>query len=324
MAQIPWSQKPQSFAEIIELIQHYIRDEILRETEAKQLYYHNLDHACAVERRATRIFQAIAPALTTQYSATELSRMESLTSLCGLAHDMVQIFELTLPQQSRRRKSGLSEQLSAKKLIEYIQKLNQTLADESLAPEFLIGDREQQIIQDGIMATVCIPAPQSQNSEHHFSSRSLYQPYLYDRQSKISIIGAIVALADLGTLGMEGAEAYISDGIQIFFEDNPHLYDLRLNCHLDEDVRTDIDIVSEKLLAMAEFIVDLARERQTRFELEIAGFPTQIRQILRSQVFVYLNSDSIDRVQNLVPSRSSASRSELVDFFCRNHNSQIK
>jgi len=321
MTQQYWSQKPSSFAETVELIEKQIRDEIIRETQEKQLYYHNIDHALSVKRRATTIFQAIKPVLTQKHSATELSRLQGSIGLCGLAHDMVQIFEPTLPHQPRKRKSGLSEELSANKLLKHIQEFNQTAIAQQIDPTILIGDREQQIIRDGIMATICIRDPQI-GTKQIFSPYSIYQPYLYDSQAKISIVGTIVALADLGALGMEGVDAYIQDGILIFLEDNPYFYDLVANCRLAN--YPEPEVVREQLWTMANFIVNLAKERQARFELEIAGFTAQIRQILRDRVFTHLNSQSIEQIQNIIPIQADASLSELVDFFCAADNCQIK
>lgn len=323
MTQKYWSHKPSSFAETVDLIQQHVREEILHEAQNKQLYYHNLDHALAVKRRATSIFQAIKPVLAQNYSLIELNRIEGIIGLCGLAHDMVQVFEPTPAQQSRKRPPGLSEKSTADRLLKYIQDFNQqALATESVDSSILIGDREQQIIHDAIIATICVRDPQATEPEPVFSSHSIYQPYLYNAQSKISIVGTIIALADLGTLGMEGAEAYIQDGILIFFEDNPHLYERLIDYRSNDSSQADSMV--KKLLAMTNFIVDLARERQARFELEIAGFTAQIRQILRSQVFVHLNSESIDRIQSIVPTQSDASLAELIDFFGANNSSQVK
>jgi hypothetical protein len=129
-------------------------------------------------------------------------------------------------------------------------------------------------------------------------------------------VGSIIALADLGALGMDGVEAYIQDGILVFLEDNPHLQDLVLYCHYPNFSAQ--DLTKAKLLTMSRFIVDLAYERQARFEQEIAGFMPQMRQILRNQVFIYLNQASIDQITALVPNQSSASFSELISFFCSN------
>jgi len=321
MTQKYWSQKPTSFAETVELVERYVRGEIIKEVKDKQLYYHNLNHALGVKRRAKQIFLAIKPVLAENHSLPELNRLEALIGICGLAHDMVQIFEATPPNQSRQRKPGLSEKSSADKLLQYIQKLNRALVAEKLDCSVLISDREQQILQDGIVATICIPDPPENSQNHVFDHQSIYQPYLYDPQAKISIVGSIIALADLGALGIEGVEAYIQDGILVFLEDNPYLKDVVVDCSFSDNPQP--DELRKKLLAMAGFIVDLAYERQARFELEIAGFETQIRQILRSQVFVHLNQASIKLVQNSIPHQSNASLAELVDFFCSRKTTSI-
>ncbi|MGL5834690.1 MAG: hypothetical protein ACRC1Z_15860 [Waterburya sp.] len=328
MTQKYWEQKPTSFTEMVQLVEQYVQREIVQETKDKQLYYHNLNHALAVKRRANSIFQASKPILTENHSRQELTRLESLIGICGLAHDMVQIFEPTFPNLTRKRLSGSSELQTANKLLRYIQNLNQALTQalktEELDSSLLFSDREQQIIRDAIMATICIRDPQGNKAAASWSSHAIYQPYLYDNQNKISIVGSIIALADLGALGMDGVEAYIQDGILIFLEDNPHLKELVINCHLPGDrlnpleQDTTQELTRIKLLTMSRFIVDLAHERRTRFEQEIAGFIPQMRQILRNQVFVYLNQESINQVKSLVPNQSSASLSELIRFFCLN------
>lgn len=316
MTQKYWEKKPTSFKEMVQLVEKYLEAEIVRETKDKQLYYHNLNHALAVKRRANSIFQAIKPALSQNHSLQELTRLESLINICGLAHDMVQVFEPTPPNFSRKRLSGLSETETANKLLRYIQELNQALLTEKSASTCLFSDREQQIIRDAIIATICIQDPQGSKTKTTFFDYSIYQPYLYDPQTKISLVGSIIALADLGALGMDGVEAYIQDGILVFLEDNPHLLELVLSCYCPNSLPQ--DITKAKLLTMARFIVDLAHERQARFEQEIAGFMPQMRQILRNQVFIYLNQDSINQVKTLVPNQSSASLSELISFFCSN------
>jgi hypothetical protein len=324
MTQKYWEQKPTSFTEMVQLVEQYVQGEIVQEIKDKQLYYHNLNHALAVKRRANSIFQAIKPILTENYSLQELTRLESLISICGLAHDMVQIFEPTPPRSTRKRISGSSELETASKLLQYIKNLNQALKTEKLDPSLLFSDREQQIIRDAIIATICIRDPQGSKAEISWSPHAIYQPYLYDAQSKISMVGRIIALAALGALGMDGVEAYIQDGILVFLEDNPHLKELVLNCHLPSDrpnpsgQDTTQELTRVKLLAMSRFIVDLAHEREARFEQEIAGFMPQMRQILRNQVFIHLNQESINQVKSLVPDQSSASLSELISFFCSN------
>ena len=299
-------QQPSSFAETVQLVESYVQAEIIRETKDKQLYYHTLDHALAVKRRASIIFQAIRPDLTQDLSSDELKRLESLINLSALAHDMVQLFESSsLVKQPRKRIAGLSEAETANRLLEYIQNLNQELTTSDLKSSILFSDLDQQIIQDAIAATICRHDTQTEIIDYKFSHHSIYQPYLYESQPKISVVGSIIALADLGTLGMDGVEKYIRDGILVFLEDNPNYQELTV----------DRNLLKTKLLAMARFIVSFAHERKARFELEIAGFSPPIRQTLRDQVFIYLSQENIRKIEAVVPTHSNVSLEELTNFF---------
>ncbi|MGF1589118.1 MAG: hypothetical protein ACFCU7_07735 [Pleurocapsa sp.] len=315
-------KKPSSFTKTVQLVENYVRAEILQETKDKQLYYHNLDHALAVKRRANNIFQEIKFVLSQDNSHEELERLENLINLCALAHDMVQLFDPpSAANQPRQRQVGRSETETAKKLLHYIQHLNQELAAERLDDSVLFSDRDQKIIQDAILATICDRDPQAGKADYTFSPNSIYQPYLYDPRPKISIVGSIIALADLGALGMEGIEIYIQDGILVFLEDNPDLESLILNC--DRSNYWDGDIIKARLLAMTRFMVSLAYERRARLELEISGFASQARQILRDKIFLGLNQENMVKITTIMPTQDNVSLKELVNFFYLNSNIDI-
>lgn len=316
------NNQPSSFAETVQLVESYVRSEITLETRKKKLFYHTLNHALAVKRRAGCIFQAIKPTLAQNIPDQELKRLESLIDLAALAHDMVQIFDSDTPvEQPRKRLSGLSETETANKLLQYIQNLNQELSALNVKPTILFSDRDQQIIQDAIVATVCQPDPQAAIANYTFSTHSLYQPYLYQVQPKISIVGSIIALADLGTLGMDGIEKYIQDGILVFLEDNPN-YEAMLmpenssRCQSQNGVGlSDRNLLKSKLLTMARFIVSFAHDRKARFELEISGFPPPARQTLRENVFIYFNPENIEKLEAVVPTYNNVSLDDLINFF---------
>ena len=324
MKQDYWDKKPSSFSDTVQLVENYVRQEIIREAKDKQLYYHNLDHALAVKRRANYIFQTIKPILSQNKSSAEIERLESLVNLCGLAHDMVQIFEPnTTANNSRKRPVGLSETETANKLLRYIQKLNRELAACQIDPLIMFGDRDLKIIRDAILATICIGDPLAGKVDYTFSPHSIYQPYLYNSQPKISIVGSILALADLGALGIDGVENFLQDGILIFWEDNSHLKDLLLDrsshsgndleCYRDDESSA---IACGEMLATTRFMVNLAYERKARFELEISGFDRQIRQILRDKVFVHFTDENMQQIEARVPTQDDAGWSQLIDFFC--------
>ena len=315
--------KPNSFADTVQLVESYVTQEIIKETQHKHLYYHNLYHALAVRRRAKEIFQHIAPVLSQAKSKAEIERLAILVELCSIAHDMVQLFEPnTAVDRPRKRRSG-SEIATADKLLKYVAQLNEelTATADSLDSSVLFSDRDCEIIRDAIEATICLRDPLAGKVDYSFSPQSIYQPYLYDPQPKISIVGSILALADLGTLGMEGVEQYIQDGILIFLEDNLNFKDSILNCNLTPAeacnyLGLEREVIESKLLSMTRFMVNLAYERQARFELEISGFDRQVRQILRDRVFVYLTPENMQQVTVKIPTQDNSSLSVLLDFFC--------
>ena len=321
MRQNYWNENPNSFAETVQLVKNYVADEIKRETKAKQLYYHTLDHSLAVQRRANYIFLQLKSVLSQSQSTQELERLKILVDLCALAHDMVQLFDLhSKVDRPRRHISGQSEIKTVNKLLQYIQNLNQQLATYKVTNSILFNNSDRQIIQDAILATICQLDPQAGKAKYSFSTFSVYQPYLYDPKPKISIVGSIVALADLGTLGMEGVESYIRDGILIFLEDN---LDLKKLIIYGDRANLDQTSVKIRLLNMAKFMVNFAKERSARFELEISSFAPTARQILREKVFIYLNPESIAKIEKIVPTDDSTSLPTLIDFFRLNEKPDL-
>lgn len=321
MKQDYWDKKPSSFADTVQLVENYVRQEIIREVRVKQLYYHNLDHALAVKRRANYIFQKIEPILSQNKSLAEIKRLACLIDLCGFAHDMVQIFEPnTSSCQPRKRRAGLSETATANKLLRFIQKLNRQLAACQIDPSFTFSDRDRKIIRDGILATICTRDPQAGQANYSFSPYSIYQPYLYEFSPKASIVGKIIALADLGALGIDGVESYIKDGILVFLEDNPDIegtistYNSSGCQNFDCYYGDGSSAIASKILTMTRFMVSLARERKARFELEISGFEEPIRQILREQVFIHLTQKNMQKIEAMIPTQDDANLAQLIDF----------
>lgn len=317
MKQHGW-EKPNSFSETVRLVENLVEQQIVRETAQKQLYYHTIEHANSVKRRAIRIFQAIDSVVVNEGLSIESNRLQSLIELCAMSHDMVQDFSLADKHQiPRKRIPGVSETATVEKLFEYIEHLNRALPID-LNSSILFNDLDLAIIEDAIMATVCELDPQAGKAVYSFSSHSIYQPYLYNSQPKTSIAGNIIALADLGTLGIDGIEPYIREGILVFVEDNLDIKNFILNCNYPNSL--DRGEIKNRFLKMARFIVNLARERKARFELEIAGFCPKARQILREEVFIHLTQENIEKIEAIVPTNEDVSLTELIDFFCSNNN----
>ncbi len=302
---------PSTFAEAIGLVNNFARQEMHKESEQKQLYYHNIEHINGVERRANQIFQAIKPywekSLSSESAPDYLARMELLLNLCAIAHDMVQEFvPQTQPHTTRKREAGVSETATIDKLMAYIKNLNERLSQHNPHSAALFNDSDLQIITGAIEATICLYDP---------ADASIYQPDLYNPDKDVSIVARIIALADIGGLGMEGIEAYNQEGSVLFLEENPDIIPIILNSDLNsypQDLRENI---RERMLRRAKFQINFAKGRVARYPREVEGLPADAIPVLTEEVFKYLNQETIKELQSTTPTADDTTLEKLIEFF---------
>ena len=293
-----------SFEEAAAMVRNFALVEIQKESESKQLYYHSCDHAYAVRQRADIIFKAIAPFIAEE-SPIPLNRLKHLIDICAISHDMVQEFlPKTELNSSRKREPGVSEAATIAKLINYIRNLK--LKEKNQANNNAIfTDLDLQIIKESIGATICL---------YDNQDNSIYQPYLYATDQKISLAPRIIALADIGSLGIEGIEAYFQEGSLIFLEENtdviPWIFnqEYKTQPELSENLR-------QRLLKRAKFQVNFAKGRKARFRQEVAGLPRDVISVLETKVFKFLNQDTITQIELITPTADETLIEELIEFF---------
>ncbi|AFZ35582.1 hypothetical protein Sta7437_2030 [Stanieria cyanosphaera PCC 7437] len=297
---------PKSFTETIQLVKQFAIKEIIKETNQKKLYYHTVDHAYAVERRALIIFQALELNQENFQGLKNIGRIKGLIQLSAITHDLVQEYirsdELYAP---RRRPLGLSEMTTINKLFAYINKLNQKL-DSSVG----FTKQDLKIISQAIRATIC---------NYDSKQDSIYQPLLYQSRPKISVVARIIGLADLGALGMEGIEAYLRESGLIFLEENLDLVPLLLSNDLDSPTQLialqNKEEIRKRLLKAARFLVNFAKGREARLHQEIQDFTAASRLILQNQVFKYLNPKTIQTIEEQTPTADNTTLAELLNYF---------
>ncbi|MGK7897632.1 MAG: hypothetical protein AB4372_29460 [Xenococcus sp. (in: cyanobacteria)] len=294
-----------SFEEAVAIVKNFALREIQTESKQKQLYYHSCNHAYAVQKRANIIFQALEP-FVKEVSLISLTRLKHLIDICAISHDMVQKF---LPQTNtntaRKRQPGVSEAATVSKLIDYIENLNIILQNQKTNNNILFTDRDLHIIKESIQATVC-----SYDPEDH----SIYQPYLYSTDKEILLPARIIALADIGSLGIEGIKAYFQEGSLIFLEENPDIVSVIVNEEYKSKPKFSENL-RQRLLQRARFQVDFAKGRQARFMREVAGLPEDAISVLKNQVFKFLNQDTITKIELMTPTKDNRIVEELIEFF---------
>ena len=308
------SALPQSIDESIAQIKAFALQEFDREVSEKQLYYHNREHLENVRRRSTLILQAIAPAWETllqqENPPIDLPRIELLLDLSIAAHDMIQVFvDQSDLHATRRRESGVSERASVERLVDYINALNQQLRKHDPDSLARLTDRDIAIIQEAIGATICTYAPTEQ---------AIYQADLYDVQHPPSIVARILALADIGALGIDGIEVYNQEGSLLFLEENLDVIPLLLGGTIDRLESDNLALyqnIQQRLLKRCRFQVNFAKSRAARLESELVGFPESTIETLTHDVFQYLNPSTIQAIEATTPTAETASLESLLEFF---------
>jgi translation elongation factor EF-G len=299
---------PDTFAAAVNWVKFYIIEEFDLEITLQQLHYHNREHIENVQRRSTIIFDAIIPYF--QVSLADVERMRLLLDLCAVAHDAIQIFiPQTTPATSRKREAGVSEILTIEKLVTYIKDLNRQLQEHDIDRSAQFSNSDLAIIQEAIEATICAYDP---------VDKGIYQPALYDRSKNLSLVSKILAFADIGSLGMDGIAAYNREGSLLFLEENPDIIPLiatRSITALEIDRPELSENIRQRLLSRANFQVNFAKSRMSRFPQEIADFSDEVISILTSQIFQHLNTTTIQSIESTTPTQSDGTLISLIEFF---------
>ena len=305
---------PTTFAQTIARVKTFVLQEFDREIATKQLYYHTREHIKNVQHRANVIFQAIYPSwkasLEDKTSSDYLARMHLLLELCAVAHDMVQVFiPQTQPHTSRRREVGVSETLTIHKLLDYIQGLNQQLQKHHIDESAQLTEADLSILQEAIATTICTYDP---------SEQAIYQPALYDSNKPISPVARILAIADIGALGLEGIVSYNQEGSRLFLEENPDIISILLDHKIEALASDNLELyenIRQRLLKRARFQVNFAKSRLTRCVRELEDLPGESTRILTRELFQYLNSKTIQELELTTPTDEDTPLEALVAFF---------
>ncbi len=298
---------PKNFEQAVSMIEEFAFAEVQKEAEKKQLYFHNNAHAEAVKRRAEIIFNAIEPFWKIIFNKPALSdrkRAKYLIDICAASHDMVQNFlPLKSPQTARQRESGVSENATIKKLIDYIENLNQNFIAQNPQLPALFTQSDLEIIRKSISATICL---------FDTNDNSIYQPDLYNSEQQIILSARIIALADIGGLGIDGISAFFQEGTLILLEENPDVIPLvkefLAKKQIDEKLR-------QRLLKRAKFQIGFAKGRFARLNRELEGLPVEVVSVLKEKVFKYLNEQTIQQIEALTPTADDTSLEKLIEFF---------
>ena len=305
---------PRNFEQAVSMIKEFAFAEVEKEAEKKHLYFHNYAHAEAVRRRAEIIFDAIEPfwhKICQESALLDSKRAKYLIDICAASHDMVQEFlPLKSPQTARQRETGVSENSTIDKLIYFIKQLNTKFLAQNPQLPPLFSEADLQIIRKSISATICLLDT---------NDNSIYQPDLYNSEQQITLPARIIALADIGGLGIDGIPAYFQEGSLILLEENLDIIPLVKELLAEKENKSHNKEVYEhlrqRLLRRAKFQISFAKGRYARLNKELEGLPIEVVSALKEEVFKHLNEQTIEKIEALTPTAADTSLEKLIEFF---------
>lgn len=284
------------------LLKAAVLERFNQEILEKKLCYHNQAHIEAVQRRACQLFQVVRAELPHEMA----DRLAILLDFCAVAHDLVQVFlPVTDAHSPRRREAGVSETATIHEIRQFIQGINQQTSH--LSAQITVED--MHLIQEAIEATICAYDPQEQ---------AIYQPSLYEHDHPISLVARLLAIADIGSLAMEGLESYNQEGRLIFLEENPDVYDLLATGRLLHLATYEPDLaenVRQRLLRRSQFQVSFAKSRFKRSPQELEGLPAPAIPIILNELFSDLTPANIQQLESVTPTDPDTPLQSLIDFF---------
>lgn len=243
------------------------------EKQYGHLPFHNREHTEAVMRRTERILRVIKehnPPLVTD-------RDILLGKFAAAFHDRYQI---SIPVSSVDKDTGLTkvmrsraiqgnEGVSAYDAIQFMDRVN-----EMQQPDMFSGD-DMKLIGEALQGTTPGFNP---------DKKTVVQPLI---EKGSSLITYALALADLGDAGMDGPDAFVNAGVNLFREENLDVEEAIKNATDKENpvALTDQqkEFFKKRMLAWSGFQPSFAQGRNELFEQEIAVFPDETKAILRQE-----------------------------------------
>lgn len=255
-----------------------------------RLPFHNRAHSEAVTRRTKKILETIQGSVPDSVS----DRNIKLAQLIAANHDTVQNWQENTANGQRKRQRFVeqNEQASFEKLMKKLELANRKSGQMFFTPEDL------RLAQEAIMATV---------PGFDMKVGTVVQPKL---SSESSVIARAVALADLGTAGMEGPEVFLAEGDALFREENLDI----LNAVENPDTLPDQvkKTYTDRMLAWTKFQPQFAAGRKLKLDEELQGLPSDA-QLSVKQLFNRFD-DSVNAALALAQSREQRIKSGELDF----------
>jgi hypothetical protein len=265
--------------------------------EKNNLEFHNTRHTGDVIRR----FDAIVDAIRSADPSLIDERTQMVGRFAAAHHDTVQNWEPSevpskIPGEEglvavmRKRKIGENEAESTAEALAIMDKTNEEAGAE------IFTNEDRAMIAGGHEATIPGFNPEK---------GTVFQPKLSEQSS---IAERAIALADLGTAGIDGKERYLPEGDALFREENLDIADAVKNPQsLSPEQKA---FFKRRMLGWTQFQEKFAAGRKAMLEEELRPLPPSVREKVETLFTKF--DESIDAARAQAERRAHLSFEELA------------
>lgn len=260
------------------------------------LAYHNTEHTKRVMERTKKILRAMGVG----------ERLVRLGEFIAANHDTVQEYEIQVNEETgarmRSRFVEQNESVSADEAIAYM-----------LANPAHFDEEDIETVRGAIQATI---------PKYDLGKKTVVQRQLLDSiriataEQRLMIHEAelvirALALADLGTAGMDEPDSFVYEGDALFREDNIDVSEALQHPESLSDAQK--AFFQKRMLEWTEGQIAFAKGREAQLDEELGGLPEDMERAIRA-LFVHFDAN-IQRAQSKVDRRKLMSFEELVRDF---------
>ncbi len=257
------------------------------------LDFHNTRHTEGVIRRTEAILNAIRNVDTQVVSEKDIL----LGGLAAAWHDTVQKYHVeevsdgSNTKKIRRRHTIENEHASAEEAIVHMAEICKKRGTPSLFTE-----DDEAVIREAIDVT--IPG-------FDLERKTVIQPHL---KPESHVVTRAVALADIGTSGMEDLDAFLQDGDAVFREENIDIREVLKNKEMISDAQK--EFFRQRMIAWNEGQKKFVEGRKALLDTELKGL-SDVTKAAVQQLFKRFD-ENIEGMKEKITQRKDMSFEELT------------
>lgn len=261
-----------------------------------QLAFHNPTHTRGVIQRTEQILRAIQaanPPVNPEY-AFITDKTIALAKLAAAWHDTVQNWEPVEENGmvKRKRAVGSNEEDSANEAVAFMRSANQN------SGETIYSEQDMETVKDAILLTV---------AEFDPEIKSVVQPGF--KEHKGNIIAQAVALADLGTAGMDDFSIFKRDMDMLLVEEDLGFADYLTN----DGKRTpeEMDQYRQRIIAWMKFEEQFILGRWAQYKTDRDGIDPRAATPINA-LFTHFD-ENLDKLVTLLAQRSLMTPAQIIE-----------